>query len=218
MIRFDSPLRNNQSYYACNWYEYFVNNNIPTIKSILLEGSTLSELVEEIDSNLIKYPFVRLCNASPKDYKKSCLFDSIDDVVLALENSNRTWHMLEELDHGIHILMRKFKQIDIEARCFICDGKLTAVSCNNYLEENEQKTVQDIILDFFDIFLDRIPYDRVTIDIGISDNFNDIYIIECNSFGVEMNAGAELFDWNEDYEALHNSKITIFKFKDLFAW
>jgi hypothetical protein len=205
-----------EKYYACFWYPYFVEHNIPTIKSIILKARQLEALESEINTFIKKYPFVRLCNASPKDYKKDCIFSNFFEVKEALENSNRTWYMLTK-EHGIHLLMRKYVAIVLEARCFIYNSKLTAVSCDYYCTKEEKKTIKESILEFFDVYLHKIPYDTVTIDIGMNKE-QDLFIIECNGFGPDSKASAELFDWHQDYKHLYSDTNVSFRFKKEYAW
>ena len=79
-------------------------------------------------------------------------------------------------------------------------------------------------------------YNSITTDVGISmysvndseyfdekremgtNQKNDIFIIEINSFGKESQASSELFDWNNDYHILYNSKEPVFKFYDDYKW
>lgn len=59
-------------------------------------------------------------------------------------------------------------------------------------------------------------YHSVTIDIGIYQN--EAFIIEFNSFGPDMLAGAGLFNWINDQNTLFNSYEPVFRFKDEYAW
>lgn len=215
--KFDK-IQTEESYYACKWYDYFVKYNIPTINSVLIKGKTFEDISDDIEYKLFDYQFVRLCNASPKDYTKNCIFDDLESIKTALENSNRTFWMLPpHNNHGVHVLMRKVINIDIEMRCFFSE-KLRAVSCNYYLKETERTILQDLVVGFFNKYSSILPYNQVCIDLGINNNMTNIFIIECNSFGINMNASAELFDWNEDYNLLYFSDTPVFKYKNEFEW
>lgn len=208
------------NYNSCYWYPYLILNNVPTIKSIIIETDNLDSIRNEIDDNINEYPFVRLCNASPKDYHKGCIFQSAIQVVEALENSARTWFMLNTkiTKHKICVMMREKVEIDYEVRCFYNNG-LRAVSCNyckdDFVNINE---FENIIIDFFEIYGDKMPYEQSTIDLGINKDFDDAFIIEFNSFGINSKAGAELFDWREDFHILYHSDIPTFKYKSYFEW
>lgn len=205
-------------YYGCYWYPK-IENRIPTIKTIVLHTKTLEEAKDKINSNLPQYPFVRLCNASPKDYTRDgCLYNDYEEVAEALKNSNRTFYMLEsDNKHGLHIMMREFAKIDIECRCFYND-KLRAVSCNYYLEEDERHQLEELIIDFFDIYSEHIPYKQCTLDVSVNIEDNYAFVVEFNSFGVNSQANAELFNWSEDYHTLYNSEEPEFKYKKEFEF
>lgn len=209
----------NPTYNACEWYPHLIKNDIPTIPSIILETDNIYSIKSDINKNLKQYPFVRLCNGSPKDYHNSCLFNDAGKVIEALENSNRTWFMLhpKKSDHSICVFMREYTKIDYEVRCFFNDG-LRAVSCNYCEEDINKLDFESLVIDFFDIYTDKLPYQQATIDLGINADFDNAFIIEFNSFGIDSKAGAELFDWNEDYYDLYHSDKPIFCYKKTFEW
>lgn len=199
---------------ACEWYPKLIANNIPTPKSIILScEKELAEVYDEIFYNLEEYPFVRMCNASPKDHG-SCIFNDVDDVMSALHNSASTSLKTQPNDHGIHVMLREVIQIDFEARCFWNDGRLTAVSCHVYLPESEREKFEIKVINFFKRH--KIPYDCCAVDLGY---FNgELIVIELNEFGLGSKASAELFDWKEDYCVLYQSIYPIFRYKNEFDW
>ena len=44
------------------------------------------------------------------------------------------------------------------------------------------------------------------------------FIIELNSFGIDMMAGSGHFRWDEDFMILYNSENPVFRFHEKFKW
>ena len=201
-----------QIYWLCQWYDELINKNIPTIDSIIM---TYDEF-NEIDSDDEK--FIRLCNASPKDIKLP-IFNLLDkeDINKTLLTSNRTKYMFNNKYHKPHVVLRDIVNIDYEVRCFWHKYKLRAISGPiNYVDVDTQHKIKQLVLQFFDDHGKKIIYNSVTIDIGICKD--NVFIIEFNSFGIDMIASAEYFDWFEDFNILYNSIEPIFKFKNEFEF
>jgi len=205
-----------QTYYACNWYPELASSNIPTIKStILCTDNDYQKMDDLLKQHLHNTKFIRFCNASPKDITLP-MFSKNDNIIDIFKTSNRTAHMMHSC-HKTHLMIRDVINIDYEVRCFWHRDTLRAISgplC--YVTPDVQKHIMHIVDNFFATYGDDIIYDSCTIDLGIT--ANDAYIIEFNSFGCDAWASAELFDWIDDFEILHNSQIPFYRFKNEFAW
>ncbi len=210
-----------QIYWLCNWYDELIESNIPVIKSeIFCIDNNLENNFESVLSKILvgdDLKFLRLCNASPKDVS-SCVVNcnsNVDEIMNIFKTSHRTSYMLET-EH-IHLVARPFVKIDYELRCFWHNNKLRAVSGPEYyVNDVNREIIKTIIKIFFEIHGNNISYNSATIDIGICDN--EAFIIELNSFGPDMLAGAEHFNWKSDFMTLFNSQEPVFKFKDEYAW
>ncbi len=205
-----------QIYWGCYWYPKLIEYNIPTPMSILQKVDTWTSVNKILNDNIEQYKFVRFCNASPKDYSIP-IFDNSVEASVALQNSNRTRWMIND-KFPTCLFMRKFVEIENECRCYFHKGCLRAVAGpDNYLDECDQDIVKDSVLKFFDAHSDNISkiYNSVVIDLCVD---NDPFIVECNSFGMDMLSRDGIFDWKEDWSVLYNSEIPEFRFKDYFEW
>jgi hypothetical protein len=206
--------RRKELYWACYWYPMFKKIGIPTIDSILETTDSWKETQQKISQHLPNYPFVRFCPGSPKDVANP-VFNNERDAISALKDSWRTGWLMDH-DHPTHLFMRKYVNIEYECRCFYHKGKLRAVSGPSiYIDYCNREIIKSKILSFFNQWEDSIPYNSVTIDICVDDN---PFVIECNSFGMDMTAGSEHFDWQQDWHTLHCSEEPVFRFKRKFSW
>ena len=80
----------------------------------------------------------------------------------------------------------------------------------------KKEHIKKLVLQFFKHYEKDIPYNSATIDIGIFEN--KVFIIELNSFGIDMMAGSGHFRWDEDFMILYNSENPVFRFHEKFKW
>jgi hypothetical protein len=209
-----------QIYWLCHWYPLLVQNNIPVISSTIKCINNDTKQMENIlNDNLTDEPdYIRFCNASPKDVINP-IFDCythVGDIVNIFKQSPRTFYMFEN-NHQTHLILRPIVNITYEVRCFWHQKQLRAVSGPEYyINLKDQKEIELTINDFFKTYGPFISYNSATIDLGIHDG--KAFIIELNSFGLDMLAGAHLFDWQQDFNILYNSPQPIYKFKGEFEW
>jgi hypothetical protein len=209
-----------QIYWQCNWNNELVDAKIPMIPSEVFctnnnEQSMVSILYKQLNSNP---KFVRFCNASPKDATLPIFTkdDDVDDIMDIFKASHRTAHMLHD-SHHTHLILKPAVEIDYEVRCFWHKYKLRAVGGPEFhVDDDKQQLIKKLVLRFFDEYGKKITYNSATIDLGI--HSNKVFIIELNSFGSDMLAGAGHFKWTDDFMKLYNSNVPVFKFKDEFAW
>jgi hypothetical protein len=171
-----------------------------------------------LEKNLDSDCFIRFCNASPKDITQPIFGPNLSpiEVINIFKKSNRTCYMFDG-NHMTHLIIRPVVNIEYELRCFWHKHKLRAVSGPLfYVNDEMQANIKLIVNQFFIEHGSHICYNSCTIDLGLT---NDIpFIIEINSFGLDMLASAELFKWEEDFTILYNSNEPIYKFKKEFEW
>lgn len=206
--------RSTPFYYFCQWYELVKDSNIPTPKSVIQPIQPTQNTIE-FPVDLERF-FVRCCNASPKDVC-DCVFDIFDDETFVLQTINSSTRT--KLD--CHVIFREIVNIKHEFRCFWNDG-LRAVCSFDYIPTENRNDVERNIVRFFELFRD-FPLKSCCIDIAIvkndeNDEKDELLLIEINDFGVGSLASAELYDWEEDYEVLHNSTTVDFRYKKEFEW
>lgn len=202
---------------ACEWYSLLVENNIPTPKSILI-GVSLSDLESTIAKYIDEYPFVRLCNASPKDI--CCIFNDAPEIaasraVAALKDSARTWWMLD--NKIIHLFMREIVHIGVECRCFYYRGNIRAVSVGEHVEMKDD--FEELVREFFSTVgnFRQLGFDQFTLDISVDVETVDVFVVELNGF--RGNTSAELFDWECDDALLRGELGEIeFRYPREFSW
>jgi hypothetical protein len=146
-----------------------------------------------LDENIEKYPFVKFCNISPKDWKDPPVFegkDAVSTALNALKYSDRT-------ELGYHLVMKSKREYKAQARCFISFDRLNCVIGNI-----EKKDVEN----FMQKYKFYIPFSFVCLEIGqLVDNC--IEIIEFNFFG-ELCSPHPL-TWEENWHDLIFRKDTL---------
>lgn len=200
-----------QSYYACRWYPHLVQENIPTLDSQLVDFDDLQEAMARFP----EHRFVRTCGSSPKDVTVP-IFQNATEAYRALTTSKRT---SETLNQGHrHLLLREVVKILIECRCFVHQRQLRAVSIYCYLEPAELATFQEQIIEFFDLYGPKLPYNSAVVEVCMAEGYDFPLIVEFNSFGIDQFAGASLFDWDRDKEILYHSSEPVFRMPGEFDW
>ena len=113
---------------------------------------------------------------------------------------------------------------DQEFRVFVCKRKITCISQYNEKESCGWGELDDPILssignkiaDLYSTLLQTaqtctisLP-ESFTLDVFCHKDCNfDVELVELNTFGSQMSAGSCLFDWIEDYDALHSTPGSI---------
>lgn len=196
-----------RSYYACNWYPKLVAAGIPTIDSKLGLFGDLKDLLSGPGSS-----FVRGCCASPKDVCDP-IFDNFQDAHNALVLSERTGSEM------CHVFVREIVQIEVECRCFMHKRNLNAISLYVYLDEEEKEIYVNKILDFFEVYGDKLPYNSAVVELATIDGSDFPLVVEFNSFGIDQFAGASRFDWEVDKEILYGKmERPVVRMPNEFDW
>ncbi|CAF1167831.1 unnamed protein product [Adineta steineri] len=130
---------------------------------------------------------------------------NVNQLKLLFKNSDRLRQDLNEISSNEKLILRKWiSNISNEYRCFICNGKLNAISTygsqQNSIENEKQmkdftnsKNFQDIIL--------TIPYSHGVVDCAIDWSNYNVIIIEINPFSKRSSAAK--FSWIIDRDILY---------------
>lgn len=197
-----------KTYYACHWYPSLQRSNIPVLESKLVHFDNLREDLPNLMKEYPDYSFIRACGNSSKDLGVPIFFDP-RKAASALMDSMRTLRVFQE-GHK-HLLMRKVVEIEIECRCFIHKRKLRAVSLYCHLEKEKLREFQEKCIDFFDRYASDLPYSSAVVEICREKDDERLQIVEFNSFGMDMYASADLFDWEKDREILYGAEEPDFR-------
>lgn len=166
--------------------------------------------------------FVRMSGHSPKDVNKSLNVHSGEDVMDILLRSDRIVIDLEILRKFLYC--NKYQNIilipwntkmktEMEFRCFVYNGNLTAISqyeyteCFEFLQQCENL---EIILNSIQLFFNQISngvrfYSYVFDVFLYKDETDDdwfVNLIELNPFFGDLSSGSCLFDWEDDSNIL----------------
>ena len=127
---------------------------------------------------------------------------NIDQLKLLFKSSDRLQEDLEENSSEEKLILRKWiDDIPNEYRCFVCHGKLNAVSA--YQSIDNEKEMKDFINSkIFQNIILSIPYSHAVIDCSIDPRNYEVLIIEINPFGKRSSAAK--FSWVIDKEILYN--------------
>lgn len=175
-----------ESTWDCHLNEF----NLPKAPFVCSEKvlNTWKDVEEFVSTHIKDYPFVKTCEFSPKDWIDPPVFQSVENAMIALKNSNRT--VL-----GRHIVMKKERKYISQARCFWAQDKLRVV-CGNMNH--------DLVLEFFKRFEYDIPFHYCCVELGeyeCSQNSNStVEMIEINTFS-ELCDPTPL-DWSQDWNTL----------------
>jgi len=189
------------SYSAINWYEELQEFTYP---SEFIEISNVNDIKSLKKTNNIFFPkFVKLDTVSCKDTGHNGIFNSFDHVYKTFIKSSRIINTLFKKDKSHYLFIRQ-PDFDInnklEARCFIYQYKLTAVSLP--LKNNCEFQWKTPLETFIKEIIKKLPFHDAVLDISIGNN-NDFTLIEVNNFGADSPCGAGLFNWREDYITLY---------------
>lgn len=214
------------SYFACRWYPELTKEGVPVIESVLIRSSLYDIRNDLVDafSEFPEYCFVRLCGSSPKDVVELPIFSDPNKAADAIMRSQRTLNIMKNYDHA-HLLLRKEVTLENECRCIVHDRKLRAVSVYTWIPEQDRKALEASVLEFFERYADKLPYNSSVLELGWEPPeephpsvYQDPFIIEFNSFGIDGFAGASLFDWKKETKLLYHSHEAEFRYPDEFSW
>ncbi|CAF4276055.1 unnamed protein product, partial [Adineta steineri] len=158
-------------------------------------------------SKEINNEWIRIWNLSEDEdpYLNFMKIQNVNQLKLLFKNSDRLRQDLNELSSNEKLILRQWiSNISNEYRCFICNGKLNAISTygsqQNSIENEKQmkdfinsKNFQDIIL--------TIPYSHGVVDCAIDWSNYNVIIIEINPFSKRSSAAK--FSWIIDRDILY---------------
>jgi hypothetical protein len=185
----------------CNLDEWY----IPKAPSIISENlSGWKEMEKFIRKNIKKYPFVKGCRLSPKDWLDPPVFESVKSCMEAFKNSSRTNNMFILNNYGEyknkcrHVVMKAKRVYINQSRCFWNGDKLRVV-CGNI--------DHDLVTEFFKVHKYDIPFHYCCLEIGLYSPMNQIELIEINTFGILCDPTP--FVWSQNWYELLFSDNTI---------
>lgn len=127
---------------------------------------------------------------------------NLDQLKILFKTSDRLQEDLQENPvEGKFILRKWIDHIPNEYRCFVCHGKLNAVSAYQSIDNEIQ--IKDFVnsLTFQNVIL-SIPYSHAVVDCSIDPTDYRVLIIEINPFGKRSSAAK--FSWVIDRHILYN--------------
>ena len=162
-------------------------------------------------------------SSSTKAPLRKCEASSALDVVSAMVGSSRVssdcesylaWKVNNENRNPLKIVIQHWQDFpeEMEFRCFVFNGKVTAVNqlCwSTYIDYLEQdKQFQENILKSIRVLHDsikgKLPWNNYILDV-LYDKERDIsQICEFNPFGPYSCTGSQLFNWELDYKIIFN--------------
>lgn len=199
-----------EAYSASVWYSQLEPF---TYKSYFID------ITDGINNALSKVPypaFIKLDTVSPKDTGHNCIFKTKAEAIEIFNKSSRVQNKLKEplLSRKEHSLFVRDIDSKIDnypiLRCFVYQLKLTAVSSDDKIIEDDRKR----LVTYIKTIKNSLPYLNSTIDISLQKE--RIIIIEVNNFGADSPAGAGLFNWKEDYIELHSPSEVSWRHKKYF--
>jgi hypothetical protein len=184
----------------------------PTQIEDILVSKPNSDLLAHIDDIITNQysgkVFPRLHYLSPKHYPVCTSAREIFDILV---KTTRTFNVLiSHRKKGCPLYLREWVSFRkaTEVRCFIANGKLTAMCQNDSQAESEPlrrpAVVKRVVADFIGMCLPLVPYRDCTIDVAILRGMP--YIVEINT-PFDMLAGSGLFSYPQEQHLLANGTI-----------
>jgi hypothetical protein len=128
--------------------------------------------------------------------------ETIDQLKLLFKTSDRLREDFEEDSSQGKLIIRKwFDHLPNEYRCFICHGKLNAISAYQTID-NEQSMKDFLNSKSFKEIILSIPYRHAVVDCAIDPINYQVIIIEINPFSKRSSAAK--FSWVIDRDILYN--------------
>jgi len=169
-----------------------------------------------------------LCN-SKGQYRKMCVH-SPREVIYSMCNSERLYATMRDRPLGHYIVLRKWldSNPDMEFRCFVYRGKITAIS--QYHSQTFYRFTEELsrecgrkILNFWNIigkdFITKTRVDSWVMDVVILNKSektypdgpigsilnSDVKIIEFNGFGSHLITGSAQYCWKRDLSLIYRT-------------
>ena len=130
---------------------------------------------------------------------------NLNQLKLLFKSSDRLRQDFDETSSNEKLILRKWlDHIPNEYRCFVCNGKLNAVSSYGFNQDSihNEKQIKDFInsKSFHNIIL-TIPYSHGVVDCSIDSTNYHVTIIEVNPFSKRSSAAK--FSWIIDKDILY---------------
>ncbi|CAF1193049.1 unnamed protein product [Didymodactylos carnosus] len=130
---------------------------------------------------------------------------NINQLKVLLKTSNRIRDDLKEVSSQWNFVLRKWiDHMSNEYRCFVCNGKVNAVSaygCNKDPIDNEKQVIEFINSKSFQDIILAIPYSHAVVDCSIDPTNYEVKIIEINPFSKRSSSAK--FSWVIDKYTLY---------------
>jgi hypothetical protein len=199
-----------------------------------------TDLIYKLNSHIKpgSHQFFKLSSVSPKDirdipcydetvqyyrahctskgqYRKLCVHSS-EEIIYLLMNSERLYATLKTRPNGHYIVLREWIDADpeLEFRCFIYDGHMTAIS--QYHSQTGYRFTSAEALSYakqIQVFYTKIKPKLMNTDNVVKDWVLDVgfkrdntpFIVELNGFGAHMITGSAQYCWELDYDLIYRS-------------
>lgn len=215
------------------WYRHLVDNKIPSIpenvvliripnklKKVFVDmfenrekhSDLLDGLKNEIDRHIDKDKkyFIRMSSTSGKNEKSIKSFNQSCDIISHIASIKLFVDQefkRDNKDSYLIVIPWNTKIIPrYEFRIFVVNNKLTGISQQNTIELYQYSAKELSILEyaFSNIqFLNNGLYTTYVADVYVDIKTKNCHLIELNPFGAHSGAGAALFNWIDDYNALN---------------
>jgi len=153
--------------------------------------------------------FLRLNSVSP--HLDEYISDPVEIINRWKKNPRitNTIRTMLEYDTEIFLVARQWMEIEpeMEFRCFVYKGTLTAISQYYLLDIAEPEKIKNLICQWWKSNREAIPYEDCVMDLCIVDE--KVLVIEFGPFGIDLNAGSCTYNWLSDYHILYNWKAEI---------
>ncbi len=156
---------------------------------------------------------MRLQCTSRWQYRKMCVH-SAQEVIYSMCMSERLYATMRDRPMGHDIVLRDWVDADpdMEFRCFVYQGQITAIS--QYHSQTEYRFNEEIarrcgemILEFWKEARDSLVhvFEDWVMDVVILPTPEGVRIVELNGFGAHMITGAAQYCWKRDYDLIHRT-------------
>eukprot|EP01064_Diplonema_japonicum_P032486 TRINITY_DN6114_c0_g1_i1.p1 TRINITY_DN6114_c0_g1~~TRINITY_DN6114_c0_g1_i1.p1 ORF type:complete len:365 (+),score=83.33 TRINITY_DN6114_c0_g1_i1:37-1131(+) len=103
---------------------------------------------------------------------------------------------------------------DNEYRVFMKQGEPTAISQQRWYHQIPDPLSPDMVVSavrtLCTTLQPRLPFPSATLDVWINPSTSTAHLIECNPWGGFFSSGSSLFDWEQHWDMMHDTKIVSF--------
>lgn len=144
------------------------------------------------------------------------------DVLDRLTSNQLFYRDLIRPEIEFQLVLQAWVEIQYEFRIFIYDNQVIAVSQQKWYEKIRYNVDHMLLINRIMQTKFILPFSCAVLDVGFikvndinkSDDL-ELYLIECNPYGVWTSSGSSMFTWSEILKNQHEQNVVLISFKEI---